>query len=224
MDWVIASLNLLKSFAENGGNRAVFAGTCFEYDVDYGYLSETLTPLNPKTFYGKMKSRLFELAGDYSDKMGISYAHGRIFYLFGEIEKNNRLMPCVIESMLSGKRPQIKTPRLIRDYMYSGDVAAAFVKLLESDVNGPVNICSGQGVKISDLVSMAARLLDFEIPSASEEKISDFSPPLIGNNERLRLEVDWQPPHSLEDGVRKMIGWYKNMAPVNPKLRGDNDS
>src|ERR1700722_19624324 len=32
LDWVAASVGLFKSFAENGGRRAVFAGTCAEYD------------------------------------------------------------------------------------------------------------------------------------------------------------------------------------------------
>ena len=30
--WVVASLSLLEEFRKNGGKRAVFAGTCAEYD------------------------------------------------------------------------------------------------------------------------------------------------------------------------------------------------
>ena len=53
--WVQASLGLLMNFADQGGKRAVLAGTCAEYDWNCGYCSEELTPIRPQTLYGKSK-------------------------------------------------------------------------------------------------------------------------------------------------------------------------
>src|SRR5689334_899041 len=36
LDWVAASLHLYRAFARSGGERAVFTGTCAEYDRDSG--------------------------------------------------------------------------------------------------------------------------------------------------------------------------------------------
>ena len=36
-NWLVSSLHLLHEFAESGGRRAICAGTCFEYDLRYGY-------------------------------------------------------------------------------------------------------------------------------------------------------------------------------------------
>ena len=47
--WVRASLGLLSTFKQSGGRRAVFAGSCLEYDWNYGFCSEDRTPLNPHT-------------------------------------------------------------------------------------------------------------------------------------------------------------------------------
>lgn len=46
--WVQASLELLRQFRQQGGERVVMAGTCAEYDWNYGYCSELVTPRKPE--------------------------------------------------------------------------------------------------------------------------------------------------------------------------------
>ena len=54
--WLEASIALMRHFADSGGKRLVMAGTCAEYDWDYGYCSEVLTPCKPTTPYGVCKT------------------------------------------------------------------------------------------------------------------------------------------------------------------------
>ena len=77
--WVAASLELTRRFAENGGKRAVFAGTCAEYDWSVGRCVEDETPLKPATLYGVAKNSLHEVARNFFKQQGLSYAWGRIF-------------------------------------------------------------------------------------------------------------------------------------------------
>ena len=58
LDWLKASEKLFRSFAAHGGKRAVFAGTCAEYDWSNSRLSEDATPSNPATLYGTCKNNL----------------------------------------------------------------------------------------------------------------------------------------------------------------------
>src|SRR6187402_383515 len=58
LDWVRASLNLVTAFKQAGGLRVVSAGSCLEYDWNYGYCSEERTPLSAKTLYGICKHSL----------------------------------------------------------------------------------------------------------------------------------------------------------------------
>src|SRR5689334_5245014 len=51
LDCVTMSLSLVKALANAGCRRLVGIGSCFEYDYEYGYLSENLTPLKPRTLY-----------------------------------------------------------------------------------------------------------------------------------------------------------------------------
>ena len=57
LDWVAASLGLHRSFAALGGGRAVFAGSCAEYDWTHSLLDEAATPCAPATLYGIAKDR-----------------------------------------------------------------------------------------------------------------------------------------------------------------------
>lgn len=78
--WVQASLELLRAFAEHGGQRVVMAGTCMEYDWRYGYCSEAVTPLAPTTLYSSCKHALQLMLAAFARQMGLSAAWGRIFF------------------------------------------------------------------------------------------------------------------------------------------------
>jgi nucleoside-diphosphate-sugar epimerase len=212
MDWVIASLNLLKSFAENGGNRAVFAGTCFEYDVDYGFLREDRTPLNYGSFYGCAKANLYKLASCYCKNVGVVFCNGRIFFPFGERDNEKKLVPSVIKRMMQGEQPVIRTPDAICDYIYVGDVADALVAILESDVEGAVNVASGRGTKVWDIARKIAVLLNFDLYESRDNPILYYNAPIIADVKRLRKEVNWLIPTSLDEGLEKTVECWKNSS------------
>ena len=59
LDWLAASVKLLRAFAECGGSRAVIAGSCAEYAwEDVTHCDETRTPTRPATLYGAAKHAL----------------------------------------------------------------------------------------------------------------------------------------------------------------------
>lgn len=74
--WVRSSLELLSSFAKWGGHRIVIAGTCAEYDWQYGYCSENITPIKPSTLYGICKHSLHIMAEGFTRQMDLSVAWG----------------------------------------------------------------------------------------------------------------------------------------------------
>ena len=74
LNWVQASLELLKGFVARGGRRAVFAGTCAEYDWSFGYCSEGVTPTRPRTLYGTCKNALREIATQYAQQVRLEFA------------------------------------------------------------------------------------------------------------------------------------------------------
>lgn len=78
LDWVSASLNLVRTFVETGGLRAVFAGTCAEYQWGPDRFSETESRCAPATLYGASKDALRRILMAYADIAPLSLAWGRI--------------------------------------------------------------------------------------------------------------------------------------------------
>lgn len=208
LEWVTASLELLKAFVENGGQRAIFAGSCIEYDWKYGFLSEDLTPLGSDSLYAVSKSALYKMTLAYAEQVGVSVAWGRIFFLYGEGEKRERLVPSLIDAFLKGDRPNLKFPHLRRDYLHADDVAAAFVALLSSACTGAINIASGEAVRLGDIGRKIASLLGRQAPDWGEQrdtKVPTACPLVLGDVRKLTDIVGFKPLVSWNEGLSHMI-------------------
>ncbi len=205
LDWVVSSLNLLKIFTENGGKRAVFAGTCCEYDMSYGFLQEDVTPMKPDSLYGTAKLSLYQLASSWAAKMNLSFAWGRIFFLYGKNERRERIVPYIIDSLLEGKKPELKYPFILRDYTYAEDVARGIAALLMSDFNGAVNISSGQAVALCDIAKRAALLMNCPVPEYEEVYDENMPPLVVGDCRRLNHAIGFTPSVSWEEGLSEVI-------------------
>ncbi len=210
LDWLRASVHLLKVFTECGGKRFVAAGSCAEYDWNAHSFSEE-TPLNPSTLYGQCKSSLFQTSLQNATTSGIEFAWGRIFWLYGPAEDKRRIVPYVINSLLSDDEALCSEGTQVRDFMHVDDVARAFAELLKSNVQGPVNIASGQGVSIKTLVQTIAKLIDKEhllemgaIPTKNDEPAS-----IVADVTRLHDKLTFQPQVELESGLLRTLEWWR---------------
>jgi nucleoside-diphosphate-sugar epimerase len=211
LSWVRMSLALLEKFASNGGRRMVIAGTCAEYDWKYGYCSEHVTPLMPETLYGTCKHSLQIMTSVFSEQVGLSQAWGRIFFLYGPREHPNRLISSVIRALLLDQPARCTHGNQIRDYLYVEDVGDAFVTLLESGVEGPVNIASGHPIALREIIHKIAKKLDREdlVQLGALTTPPNEVPLLIANVDRIFNEVGWKPKWDLDHGLDETINWWK---------------
>lgn len=208
--WISASLNLLKSFKDNGGKSILMAGSVSEYDYSYGYMTEDVTPLKNEFLYGKSKAALYSLAKDFCQLNNIEFKWARIFNVYGPREREARLMPSVIISMLKNEDVKVSTCLKYQDYLHVEDMANAIVTLFDSKITGAVNISSGEPLLLRAIVKKIAELTNFKgnilwgaIPTYFEE------PFVVGNNSRLKNEVKFTPKYSLEEGLKQTIEWWK---------------
>jgi len=203
--WLESSLEMLKQFKVQGGKRAVFAGTCFEYQFQDKPINELTAGFNPTTKYARCKNQLREEATEFCAANDISFGWGRIFYVFGEGENEGRLVPKVIKFLKEDKPMEFSVGHLIKDYMFAGDIAGGFVKFLDSDVKGCVNICTSNPVSIKELVSLIAKKLGKEHLVKFENKETTEAKIIVGDNTRLTKEVGFTPKHTLDSALDLMI-------------------
>lgn len=211
LDWLKASISLLKAFVLQGGKRVVMAGTCAEYDWGASLLSEKETACLPHSLYGTSKLALHLLLQSLAQQIGFSQAWGRIFYLYGPHEYPQRFIPAIIKGLLQKAPIPCSHCNQIRDFLYVEDVADAFVTLLESEVQGAVNIASGVGISLKQVIKKLTEQL------GGEEllQFGTLSPPpndpaqMIATTQRLSDELQWRPRFTLEEGLMRTIHWSK---------------
>lgn len=204
--WTEASMRLVEAFCTSGGEQVIFAGTCAEYDWDYGYCREDHTPLAPRKLYGASKVATRQFAMALCDQFGVLFSCGRIFFPFGLGESSTRLIPSLVDA-LSGRRALFAVQAdAYRDFMHVHDVAEGFIQLLRSGVGGTYNICSGEPTKLSDLVIRVAELLRVDpAPILNKSPDPQSNPVLVvGDNRKLR-SLGWHPSLDASQGLRKAL-------------------
>ena len=223
MRWLEAGLVLAKSFADTGGRRSVMAGTCAEYASSTEALIEHVTPIRPTTLYGACKAALHLASAAYFGECEISHAWGHVFYLYGPRENASRLVPSAIRALSAGERFVCHHPHDVRDFLHVEDVAGAFVALLGSEVEGDVNIASGEPVTVETLLETVAETIGRPQLVACEPTASERSV-VVGDSGRLRREVGYVPRFDQTEGVEATVRWWREQSQLGSRIEGANSS
>ena len=214
VQWLEASLSLMRTFAELGGQRAVGAGTCAEYDWSSGagVFREGDTTPTPHTLYGQCKQSLQAVAERLYAAPGMpSFAWGRIFFLYGPDEHPARLVPSVTRALLEGREAQCTEGSQRRDFMHCADVAEAFAALLDDRIEGAVNIGSGQAVSIAEVVSLIGEVCARpELVRLGALPTRPGEPDvLVADTTRLHEVVGFAGPRALGEGIAETVEWWR---------------
>ena len=219
LDWVMASLALYRAFVAEGGSRFVGAGTCAEYDWTPERVEQPLDEREalcaPATLYGVSKHALHQMLASAAALDGVSLAWGRVFFLYGPGEKPGRLVSDVVARLLRGEPVETTAGTQQRDFMHVEDVAAAFAALLMSDVQGPVNIATGEARSLARLLEEIARQTGGGalLRLGSRPMPANEPARLLAATQRLRDEVGFTPRFGLPDGIADVIdAWRKTLA------------
>jgi nucleoside-diphosphate-sugar epimerase len=199
IDWVRASLSLFRIFAGHGGRRWVGAGTCAEDEWSRGCL------------YGVSKLSLRLLQESMARELGVGFAWGRIFYLYGPHEAPARLVPSLICSLLRGKSTVCRHDHLLRDMLHVSDVARAFVEVLDSDLNGPVDIGAGEAVRLGTVAQEIAE-------QCGRPELLELGAGRFPSNDPIEITADaakiqsigFVPEFPLVDGLGQTINWWRS--------------
>ena len=211
-----SSLELLQLSAESGCSRFVGVGTCAEYENAVGPLHEK-SRTHPNTLYGASKLALRHMGENFAKQLGIEFAWGRVFYVYGPYENRKRVVPGAINALLDGQIFQASSGEQIRDFMHVEDVASAFAKICMSKEQGVFNVCSSEPNTLRYLLTSIANLLNGSdsIHFGVREK-SAFDPPyVLGENTRL-TKIGWKQRLTLEEGLKKTIQWWREDRQAKP--------
>ena len=180
---LMGDYRFIKKVVEHGIPQIMIAGTCFEYGMQSGPLSEDMLaePTNPYAL-AKHTLRLFLEA--LRQILPFTLQWIRLFYLYGPGQNSNSLLAALDRSIESGEDSFNMSPGdQLRDYL-AVDIAALYmVRLLEhTDFSGVVNCASGEPVSVRAMVEQhlkkrgsSMRLNFGYYPYASHEPMAFWS-------------------------------------------------
>ena len=131
--------------------------------------------------------------------------------MYGPYENPERIVPTVIRALLKKEIAKCTHGEQIRDFLYVYDVAAAFVALLESDLQGALNIASGQPLSLKEVILKIADKLDGRDLIKLGAVVSSAGQPrqLVADTFRLHNELKWRPKYNIDEGLAATIDWWK---------------
>jgi nucleoside-diphosphate-sugar epimerase len=216
LDWVAASIGLVRQFQSLGGRRLVSVGSCFEYEHGrLPVLTET-SPIAPATVYGVAKHALSIAIDALARATGLSTAWARLFYLYGPREDRRRLVGDIASSVLEGREVATSAGVARRDYMFIADAGDALAALLDGEVKGPVNVATGEAPPVRELVELVAAAAgnpDLVRYGARPSPPND-PPEIRADIARLTREVGWSAFTPRADAVERTVAWWRAHAPV----------
>ncbi|MDR2440725.1 MAG: NAD(P)-dependent oxidoreductase [Planctomycetaceae bacterium] len=146
------SYRFLKQIIESGTRNINVIGTCFEYGLQEGCLSEDCFA-NPNTVYGAAKNTLRIFLEQLQKKIPFDFKWIRLFYLYGEGQNKNSILEQLKSATQHGDKIfNMSGGEQLRDYLPVETVAENIAGIsLQNKVQGIINNCSGKPVSIRQL-------------------------------------------------------------------------
>ena len=228
---VVGSLNLIKAVTKTGIKKFVFSSTCSVYGEDVDIPISESQPTNPINPYAQTKLIIEKILSDFENAYGLKYAALRYFNAAGADEEGElgeshdpepHLIPLVLQTAL-GKREKIfifgddyptKDGTCIRDYIHIQDLADAHLKALnyltDKDESLIVNLGTGSGYSVKEIIDAAKKITGKEIPTEITARRPGDPPALVADNTKAAELLGWRPKRNIEDIITTAWRWHQN--------------
>ncbi|WP_460090178.1 NAD-dependent epimerase/dehydratase family protein [Pseudomonas sp. S2_E02] len=155
---LMADYRFIKSAVEAGVQQVLVTGTCFEYGMQSGPLSESSAP-QPSNPYGLAKHTLHLFLQNLQQELPFTLQWARLFYLHGEGQNPNSLLAALDRAIDTGEASfNMSAGDQLRDFLPIENAAGYLAAILQRhDFDGVINCASGQPVSVRSLVEQRLR-------------------------------------------------------------------
>ena len=139
--------------ADQGVKEIAITGTCYEYGMQNGCLSEKSNAF-PDSCYAVAKDSLRRMLESYLNSQTTVLKWFRIFYPYGEEQNPNSLYPSLINSIKKSELSfKCSQGDQIRDFIHVDDCSRMMIEMIDSEcASGIINIGTGTPISIRDFI------------------------------------------------------------------------
>ena len=218
---------MLEASRRNKVGRIFYSSSACAYPA---YLQEgaDVTPLKesdaypamPEEGYGWEKlyaEKLFEYyAKDYGINVSVARFHN-IYGPYGTYDGGKEKAPAAISRKIA-KAKDGDTIEVwgdgeqTRSFMYVDDCVDGIYRLTQSDFSDPINLGTDRLVTVNELVDMVAAAAGKRIEKRHDTSQAQGVRGRNSDNSLLAKVLNWEPPTSLEDGLRTTYKWIEEQV------------
>ena len=219
-DNIIGTINLLNNMVKHKAPKIIFSSSAAVYGIPKTQIIDEQTELKPINYYGFTKKAIEEIIKYYHEIHNIQYISLRYFNVAGDVlnyldPEANNIFPIIME-VITGKRDKLKifgddynTPdhTCIRDYIHVSDLVQAHIKAINTDYNGAINLGTGKGYSVLELVKAFQLKNPFKYEFAKRRKGDcEF---LVASNQKAKEILKWTPKLTLKDMIDSTFKAYE---------------
>jgi nucleotide sugar dehydrogenase len=174
-----------------------------------------VNPVGPRSCYDEAKRFAEALTTSYRMKHGVNTAIMRIFNTYGPRMRPNdgRAIPNFIGQSLSGAPITVQGDgSQTRSMCHVDDLVEGALRLLFSDLAGPVNIGNPYEMTILQLANLVRELTESDSRVEFIERAQDDPSQRQPDITVARTELHWEPRVDVRDGLLETIAWFRDGA------------
>ena len=222
---ILGALNVLTAAKENGIEKIIHTSTSEVYGTARYVPIDENHQLQGQSPYSASKIGADKIAESFFRSFELPVAIIRPFNTFGPRQSARAVIPTIITQALTKEKIFLGNLNSTRDYTYVKDVVEGFIKVAESpkSVGEVINIGSNFEISIGDLankiVSLIGKNAEIVIDPARVRPQDSEVERLWCNNTKAKALLGWEPKTSLDEGLKKTIGWISdNINLYKPEL------
>ena len=227
---VAGTLSLLDACRQAKVNKIIFSSSCATYGVPAALPIKETTPQVPINPYGRTKLIAEHMLQDYAAAYGLRYVALRYFNACGadpdgELgewhDPETHLIPRALLAAAGrishlavfGNDYETTDGTCVRDYIHVADLARAHVLALRHlDTGGgnmAVNLGTGRGSSVREILDTVARITDRQVPIELHPRRAGDPPALYADATMARHALDFSAEYSdLDTIVRTAAPFY----------------
>ena len=213
-------------FAAKNKSHFIYACSAMMYNTDHqGHNGpdlnedEHLWPARPEKLYGMEKLYNMQLVQEYAKYYDMKVALPIFHAMYGpylDIFENSKVVAAMCVKILKASDPgEIEVwgdGTQIRSFCYIDDLMIGLDKLIEHNVQVPVNMGSDEAITMTQLADMLIKISGKQItkkylpagPAGCMRRNSD--------NTKIMKLTGWKPNYSLEQGLRNTFEYVKSQV------------
>ncbi len=171
-----------------------------------------VNPIGPRGVYDEAKRFAEAITVAYHRYHGLDTKIVRIFNTYGPRMRVNdgRAVPTFISQALRDEDVTVfGSGRQTRSFCYVTDLVDGILRLMDSDVNDPVNIGNPHEMTITAIAETIIRMTGSSSRLVTRPLPTDDPKVRQPDITRARTLLGWEPKVGLEDGLRETIAYFR---------------